>query len=401
MPIFKYRAKKGPQEVIEGTIETRSKEETIAKLSEQGYFPISIEKVSIETDLSGTTPVSAVGRIKLREIINFSRQLSSLLKSGVPILKSLTTISEQTENSNFKMILNYLYTKIKAGEPFSSAIARYPQAFSPLYLAMVRAGESSGNLEKELLRISNHLKKENDFFSSVRTALLYPLFMAIVCAITVTFILVFTMPRLLKIFSDLGQELPLPTKIVLGISSGLREHWFWILLGLLIIGILVRRGIKVQSKVFSLMKLRLPILGNFFLKVELARFCRTLELLIKSGIPVLSAIRTAIPVLSNEIIKDGVRQAQKEVEQGNSFGKSLQKLKLFPRFVTNLTIVGEESGHFAESFAEIADFYERDTEEALKISTTILEPLMILIVGGVIGFIIIAMLLPIFQINLM
>ena len=113
MPIFKYRAKKGPQEVIEGTIETRSKEETIAKLSEQGYFPISIEKVSIETDLSGTTPVSAVGRIKLREIINFSRQLSSLLKSGVPILKSLTTISEQTENSNFKMILNYLYTKIK------------------------------------------------------------------------------------------------------------------------------------------------------------------------------------------------------------------------------------------------------------------------------------------------
>jgi type II secretory pathway component PulF len=232
-------------------------------------------------------------------------------------------------------------------------------------------------------------------------ALAYPILMGIVGVATIVFMLTFVMPRLMQIFINMGQELPLPTRILISISQGLRQWWFWIVLALTIAITVISRQLKTRAGKLSLslFKLRLPIFGNLTLKAELSRFSRTLELLVKSGIPILKAIDISIPVLDNEIIKNQLRQSYKELEQGASFGRSLKNSKLFPLFMTNLIIVGEESGKLDEALAEVANSYEKDTDEAIRTMASLMEPLMILAMGLVVGFIVIAMLLPIFEIN--
>ncbi len=401
MPLFKYQAKKSPKEIIEDVIEAESREKAIEKLSQKNCFPIKIEEIPQGfTSVLGTAVVS-YRRIKTKSVITFSRQLASLLKSGVQLSKSLTIILEQTEDIHLKILLEQIYSKIKDGESFSSVLVKYPKIFSPLYIAMVQAGESSGNLSDALVRISDHLKKQNAFLSRVRSALIYPILMSILGVLTIMFMFVFVMPRLVKMFSDIGQELPLPTQIILAISSGLQRWWIWILIVIVVLILVFKRGTKIHRTVFSQLKLHIPIWGNFSLKVELGRFCRSLEILVVSGIPISEAIKIAIPIFDNEVLKKAVEQGHKQVEEGGSFGNALKKLKLFPTFMTNIIIISEESGKFAEGFSEIASSYETETEEMLTTSAAVLEPLMILVVGAVIGFIVIAMLLPVFQINLM
>ena len=401
MSTFRYVAKKSTGDTVEGTIETQTKEDAIERVNQMGYFPIRMDEVAAKSEPSSHGFFS--GRIRSRDITTFSRQLCSLLRSGVPILRSLSIISKQSGNPKFERMLNNISSGIKEGASFSSALANHPGIFSPLYLAMVRAGESSGVMEEGLSKIADYRRKQEEIFSHIRMALAYPVLMAIMGIATTIFMLTFVLPKLMGIFEGMGQKLPLPTQIVLSVSSGLRDYWFWILLVFCLGFFTLRQGAKTKAQrlIFDVFKLRLPILGNFLLKVELARFCRTLELLVKSGISILEAIKTAAYVLTNEAIKEELIRSCEKVEEGGSFGDSLHKSKLFPPFMTNLIIVGEESGMLDESLAEIADSYERDTDEAVRVSTALLEPLMILIVGLVVGFIVMAMLLPIFQINLM
>jgi type II secretory pathway component PulF len=403
MPTYKYRARRGPEDIVDDYIEARSGKEAIEKLSLMGYLPIRIEESRAIAKLSLWPSNSPSGRIKSHQITIFSRQLASLLKSGVPILKALNIISEQSENIRLKIVLNNIYSEIKDGVPFSSSLAKYPKVFSPIYIAMVYTGENSGDLPGALLRITDYRMKQEEMFSRFRMALAYPLFMAIVGLATVIFMLGFVVPRLMHIFVNMGQVLPLPTRILISLSSGLRQGWFWIVLILaLVIFTLKRRAKTERGKLsLSLFKLRLPILGKFLLKAELSRFCRTLELLIRNGVPILKAINVAIPVLENELIKKQLEHSYKELEQGSSFGGSLKNSKLFPLFFSNLIIVGEESGKLDEALAEVSSSYERDTDEAIKIMSNLLEPIMILVMGLIVGFIVAAMLLPIFEINIM
>ena len=228
----------------------------------------------------------------------------------------------------------------------------------------------------------------------------YPVLMAVVGIGTIVFMLTFVMPRLMQMFLNMGQALPVPTRILISLSLRLRQWWFWAITAVVIL-IIRRQANTGPAKLFlSRLKLYLPVFGKFMLKAELSRFNRTLELLLKSGITILKAIEVAIPVVDNEIIKEQLKISYKELEQGGSFGKSLKNSKLFPTFMTNLIIVGEESGRLTDALSEIASTYERDTEETIKIMTNLLEPVMILIMGLIVGFIVIAMLLPIFEINM-
>jgi type II secretory pathway component PulF len=227
--------------------------------------------------------------------------------------------------------------------------------------------------------------------------------MAIVGIGTVIFMLTFVMPRLMGIFVSMGQSLPLPTRILISISTFLKQWWFWIILVVGIFVLVIWRQLKTKTGrlYISLFKLHIPIFGNFILKVELGRFCRTLELLIKSGITMLKAIDISVPVLENEVIKNKLRESYLDLEQGGSFGKSLKNSKLIPKFMSNLLVVGEESGRLQEALSEVASSYERDTEEAMRLLISLLEPLMILAMGLIVGFIVVAMLLPVFEINIM
>ena len=401
MPTYRYRAKKGPKDVIEATLEASGEKEAIEKIHRLGYIPVHIEEY-VRRSLPSpvlAAPGSAI-RIKSREITIFSRELASLLKSGVPILSAINIILEQA-NPYFKAVLMNIHNMVKDGASFSSGLAKYPRLFSPLYIAMVRTGEDSGALSQALLRIADYRRKQEEALSRLRMALAYPILMAVVGVSTIVFMLTFVIPRLTDIFINLGQQLPLPTRILISLSRALSHWWLWA--GLAVVLLLVGRQLKAESSKVALSRLKLhfPVLGNVILKVELSRFSRTLELLLKSGITILKAIDIAVPVIDNEIIKQQLKVSYKELEQGGSFGRSLKNSKLFPLFMTNLIIVGEESGRLNEALSEVADTYERDADEAIKIMTNLLEPLMILVMGLIVGFIVVAMLLPVFEINIM
>jgi type II secretory pathway component PulF len=402
MGTYKYRAKKGFNEVVEGLIDAQSEKEAIEKLSSMELLPLHLE----EARASKSKSISLVkfrGKIKSREITIFSRQLASLLKSGVAILNALNIINDQSDDSNLKNILYNISNAIKDGATFSSVLAQYPRVFSPLYVAMIRTGEGSGSLPDVLLRISDYRIKQEEMLSRFRMALVYPILMAVVGLGTIIFMLTFVMPRLMKIFLSMGQDLPLPTRILIAISGFLCHSWFWVVLILAIIILILRRELRTKSGrlSLSLFKLHLPLFGKLILKAELARFCRTLELLIKDGITILKAIEIAVPVIDNEIIKNHLLQSYQQLQRGGSFGRSLRNVKLFPVFMSNLIGVGEESGRLDEALAEVAGNYERDTDEAIKVMNSLLEPVMILVMGLIVGFIVVAMILPIFEINMM
>jgi general secretion pathway protein F len=403
MPVYKYRAKRDDGITVEDRIEARSEKEAIEQLSLKGYLPFRMEEVRDGEQPAGSIIAKPLGRINPRQITVFSRQLASLLKSGVPILNSLSIISEQSEDPRLQTILDNVHKSVREGSTFSSALERYPRAFPPLYIALVRSGESSGGLPEALLRISDYRTKQEEVWSRFRMALAYPMLMAIVGLGTVVFMLTFVVPRLMKIFINMGGNLPMPTRILIAVSAGLRQWGVWIIVGMGLIIIIAKRQLKSEPVrlSFSLFKLHLPVFGKFILKAELSRFCRTLEMLIKNGIPILKALDTAIPVLDNEVIKKHLLQSCKDLEQGGSLGRSLKNSKIFPKFMTNLIIVGEESGKLQESLGEVASSYEFDTEESIRIMNNLIEPVMILVMGLIVGFIVIAMLLPIFEINVM
>jgi len=403
MTNYNYRAKKGLQEIVNGTMEAQSEKEAIEKISALGYLPLHLEEAQGGQGAPVASTHKSYGRIRASQITIFGRQLSSLLKSGVPILSAINIIREQSENVHLKAVLFDIYNVIKNGGTFSSALEAYPKYFSVLYVAMVRTGENSGALAGSLLRIADYRTKQEELLSRFRMALAYPILMALVGVGTVVFMLTFVMPRLMGIFSNLGQNLPLPTKILLAVSQGLRQWWPGIILSLVAVIFLVKQQLKTKMGrlSWSILKLHIPIFGKFALKADLACFSRTLELLIKSGLPILKALEISVQVLSNEVIKERLLKSHGDLEQGGSFGRSMKDSKLLPLFMVNLISVGEESGNLAGALGEVADSYERDTDEMIRIMSSLLEPLMILAMGLIVGFIVVAMLLPIFEINMM
>ncbi|MCX5708835.1 MAG: type II secretion system F family protein [Candidatus Omnitrophica bacterium] len=409
MATYIYQAKKDPQNTVEGKIEAQSEREAIEKISLLGLVPISLREdnnvAAAETAVSQVmVPAGKSGiRLSSREITIFSRQLASLLKSGVPILRSLVIIRDQATNQKLKSIVQNIYKEVEAGAVFSSVLAQYPRVFPALFIALIRAGEDSGALPEVLFKISDYRAKQEEVVSRFKMAMVYPALLAFVGIGTVVFMLTFVMPRLTKLYKDMGQGLPVPTKILIAISSGLAQGWVWALVIIVALIVLIQRySLTKAGKITkSIIQLNLPLFGSLVLKSELARFSRTLELLLRSGISILRSINVTIPVLDNEIIKSQLNASYRELEQGGSLGRSLKSSKIIPAFMTNLLIVGEETGKLDDALTEIAVSYERDTEEAIRMMASLLEPLMILVMGIVVGFIVVAMLLPIFEMNVM
>jgi general secretion pathway protein F len=406
MPTFIYKAKKGPEEVVDGKLVAASEKEAIEQISAMGYVPVQVRQGN-DSAASGSgvemaEPVQNV-RIPGRVLTLCTRQLASLLKAGVPILRALAIISEQSDSSAMKMVLSSIHRAVKEGVPFSGVLSKYPSVFSPLYVAMIRTGENSGSLAEVLFRISEYRRTQEEMFSRFRMAMVYPVLMALVGLGTIVFMLTFVMPRLSGIYTTMGQQLPLPTRILITISSFM-QHWFPLVLagGAFLIFILWRQAQTAAGKVlFGALVLRLPLFGPLVRKAELGRFCRTLELLLHSGLPILRSLTITVPVLENEVLKQQLSRSYKDLEQGGSFSASLKNSQMIPPFMSNLISVGEESGRIDDALKEVADSYERDTDDALRVATSLLEPVMILGMGLIVGFMVMAMLLPIFEINYM
>ena len=403
MPRFIYKAKKGPQEITGGLIDADSESQALSKIGALGLFPVSIKQEGeTEEERKGVSPLSFFGRVKTSDLAVFTRQLADLLDSGMTIVNSLDILSKQTENKRLKAIISELGDYIKGGNTFADSLGRYPSVFSSLYISMVRSGEASGALEKVLNRLSDFMEEQEEFKTKVQAALAYPILMSCVGIITIVVLLTFVMPRVIGIFEDLGQSLPFITLVLLGISNFIRGYWYIAVSLILLLFFLIKQINKTPEGKSFLDKIKsdLPLIGPLLRKTDIARFAGTLGALLSNGVTILHSIEIVEGIVSSELAKKDLREAFIKVRDGASLAKALADGRYFPLFVTNMISVGEESGQLERALFKIADSYERETDKMIKIISSLIEPLMILVMGLVVGFIVISILLPIFQISL-
>lgn len=399
MPTYVYTVKSGPKNTIQGEIEAETEQEAVNKLTEMGYFPVSVLPKDLHLH---KRDIFRFAKIPNRDIVLFTRQLSSLIESGVNIIHGLNIVSGQITNKYLKSILSDVISKIKDGKSLSDSLANHPYAFSGLYTSMIHSGEVGGTLNVTLSRLADFLEKEEEFKNSLRAALTYPVFVLFVGTMTIIVLLTFVIPRLVNMFEDIGQVLPLPTRILITVSGFLRHYWWILLAGIFMLAFALRRLYhSPQGKlVWDRFKLKLALIGQITLKAEIGRLSRTLSLLLSSGIPIMPSLEISASILGNAVLKNEVTRFREEIINGSSLSHTMKASKTFPEFVTNIVTIGEETGSLEKSLLRIADDYEREVDRSLKTLARMLEPIIILVVGLVVGFIVLSMLLPIFQINL-
>ncbi len=401
MARFRYKAKNGPKAVMTGTIDAENEHAALMKLSSMGYHPLSVEKEDLSGAASGIDLLPFLRRIPTKDLSVFTRQLADLLEAGLPLIRALTVLHRQTENARLRGILSDIKDFVQDGNTLSDALKRHPRVFSNFYISMAQSGERGGNMEQVLVRLSEFLESQEELLAKVHAALAYPALMAIVGTITIIVLVTFVIPEIVSMFQDLNQALPLPTMILMNISSFLRNYWHigLILAALFVFGI--RRageGSEGKARVDKI-KLSLPLFGSLILRTEIARFSRTMATLLNSGVPILEALGVVIRIMESEIMRRELRRAQHDVREGSTLAAGLRKSPYFPPFVTNMIAVGEEGGMLEQALFKVAQAYAREVERTVKMLTSMLEPFMILSMGLIVGFIVIAMLLPIFEIN--
>ena len=398
MAVFIYKAKKGPDETVDGRIEADSRVVALARLDALGLSPISLD---MDGSLDHLGRVRR-GRIHARDITVFTRQLAGLLRAGVPILRALTTIQQQSSNPAFKAVVDTIVSAIRDGSTLSETLGRSPHLFSELYVNMVRAGESVGVLDEMLLRLAEAREREDELRGRVLAAIAYPALVLGIGAASVFVILTFFLPRIVHLFDGMHTVLPLPTRVVMAVSGVFANWWGWLLAGGAAAGWGIYRLARTRHGrlAFDAFVLRLPVAGRFALDTDLVRFCRTLALLLAGGVPIERALALSAKTLVNRRLQEAVSQVGEDaVRRGASLADGFRRRPEIPLFLTNMMAVGEEAGRLDESLQEAAAFYQRELERDLRLMTTLLEPALILLVGAVVGFIIFAMLLPIFQIG--
>ena len=400
MPTYTYKAKNASAQTVTGSIYANNRDEAIEKITQKSLHPIIVEEGALK---QGSSNQGVRRKIRKKDIYVLSRQLAGLIKAGIPILQALNMLAQQEKNETFRNVLQSLAQGVKDGRPLSECLGDHPVLFSPFYLSMIRVGEEGGNLKEVLKRLSEYQQRQEELSSKVRVAMAYPLLMFFAGIATVTFILTFVLPKITELFSNMSEELPLITKVVVGISEFIRGGWFWIVPLLLALVFILKKWHATQPgrRTVHQFQLRIPLVGEFILKAELARFANTLELLLSNGISIVKALNISIPIANNELIKEALAKAQQDLTEGGSLSASLKKSAVIPEMMANIIAVGEETGSLEVTLHEITETYEQETNEAIKTMTTLIEPIMILIVGGIVGAIVIAMLLPIFRIDVL
>lgn len=400
---FNYKAKKGLNEIIEDTIEAQSEEEALNKLAAIGLFPISItESVQVETKAQKTKPlIKITKKISSHEILIFTQKLQTLIRAKVELLASLRIIYEQTENPQLKNVISQIYDATKGGKTFSESLEGFPKVFSPLFINIIKAGEASGRLDYALEQIAEFLQREENLRTKIRVALAYPILLLAIGSISIFVLISFVIPKLRPIFEGISKELPLITRIVLRMSTFSNKTWFWVL-GAFIFAILVlyyRRGIPFYNNFIRKLKMNIPVVKRLIKNQELAQFCRAFALLITNGVVALKSLEIATLTIDDPKLKEGLKKVYQEVASGQSLAKSMEVFTNLPKFLIKMIAVGEESGRLGETLEEILRSYNQQIETDIMLISSLLEPVLILVLGGVLGTIVLSILLPTFQIT--
>lgn len=398
MPQYIYRAKNAGLKMIEGTIEADSETAAINRLGDQGVFPLSI----IEAGSVGRSQRRRRGRVSVLALSQMTRQLADLLGGGLPLFASLNLLSRQTEQPRLQAVAESLASSVREGHSFSEALTDHPDIFQSLYVSMIRAGEVGGDLEQALSRLADLGEYEAEVRGKLVNAMAYPCFVLVTAAAMTGFLVAYVIPTLSEVFVDSGQLLPVPTRILMALS-GFVVRWWWALGVALVAGFWIFRQwarSPAGKAVVDRTLLAAPGIGALIRKRESARVVRNLGSMISQGVPVLQALDVVVHNISNIVIRTAVVQVRQAVQDGSSIAAALTASRQFPAFVSNMVAVGEESGTVDRSLIKVAVTYEREIDRTIRTLTTILEPLLLIFVGGVVMFIVLAMLLPIFQIGL-
>ncbi len=400
MKKFKYRAKKGPEEIVEGVLLAQSQDEAIDRMSTMGLLPIDLSE---ETALERTpqAPPRWSQKSSYRDLTAFYRQLGSLVKSGVSLLRALALMGSQFPNVHLRTVIMHIHDQVREGRDFSESLAAFPQNFSGFEIAMIHAGESVGRLDHSLMRIVGYREQSEAIQGKIKSALIYPSFLIVVASISIAFMLTFVIPRFSTFFESLGQQLPLATRILIGISHWCVQNGLYLAAAVTVVFFLTPFVMKIQSNkmIFDRLLLQVPQVGAWVLKTEISQLCRALEILTGSGMQLLHAMKVSSSVIRNLKLKNSFDECHQAVLDGTRLSEALAHTGTFPTLVTQFVQAGEESGKMDEVLGQIALWYEQDVEANVKLATSLLEPVIILAVGLILGGIVIAILLPVFSLS--
>jgi type IV pilus assembly protein PilC len=398
MPSYAYTVRDAGGVTKKGVSEAESESILARRLREQGFQVASIKQTkAAAVKKSGQSGGISFGRVKLTDLSVFCRQFSTMIDAGVSLVRCLNVLQEQTQSPKLRRIIADIEEEVQAGNTLSKAMGKYPKVFNNLFIGLVRAGEVGGVLEESLQRLSQFLEKDVELRRKVKSAMTYPAIVMFVALSIVIGLVTFILPKFIQLFQDLGvKEFPTPTLMLMNMSHFLTTYWY-IAGGMLIAFLLVFRAFvrtKFGKRVYDRFKLKAPVFGKLNHRIALARFSRTLGTLLVSGVPILQALETVAGAVDNDIISDAVMEARARIREGDRIGDPLQKSKMFPPMVVQMISIGEESGALDQMLTKVAEFYEQEVDAALASLTSAIEPVMIVFLGGAVGFIVISMFLP-------
>ena len=399
MPVFVYKAADRRGQTVDGVMEAADARAVVERLHKEAYYPI---RVAPHGERASWLSLGTSGRVRQRDLLALTQQLATLFEAGLPLDRALSIMQELADGPRVKTIVTDLLHSVRGGASFSEALAKHhPRPFSRLYINMVRAGEKGGVLEVSLRRLAEFLEARAAFNEAVVSALAYPLVITTVGAGAIVFLMTFVIPRFATIFQDLGQTIPLPTQILLTVSAALQTYW-WVGALVVLVGVLAWRvwtGNPEGRLAWDQTLLRLPLIGRLTMKVETARFARTLGTMLRSGVPVLGAMGVVGDMMSNQAVGVAVSRLADGVKRGGTVAAGMQQQGAFPALAIHMVRVGEETGRLEEMLLKVADTFETDVRTELKRVLGLLEPAIILGMGVLVAFIVVAMLLAIFSIN--
>lgn len=397
MLAFNYRARDNTGKLVRGALEAISQEDVAEKLQRMGYTPVTITKVFAGLKLEQLE--WNFRRIKTQDIVMFNVQLANMLNAGLSIISSLETLQKQCENKRLSEVIGRVSRSVEAGESFSQALAKHPRIFPNLFVSMVKAGETSGDLGKVLNRYAEFAETQADLQRKIKEALYYPIILIVAATGVIIFIATVLIPKFVEIFNRAGISLPLPTIILYGIGTAIRQFWYLIILSGVLIVIGLRKYIRTKTGKFRFDKvsLKLPILGPVVRKICISRFARTLSTLVGSGVPILESLDIVSDVVNNQVLGRVIRQMRQSVEKGERLAESLKVSEEFPADTVQMISVGEESGNLVGMLNKISDFYDRATGYSIKKMIASLEPILLLVMGAIVAFTMASMLLPMFN----
>jgi len=396
MSSYKYEALDSEGNPVGGEVEANNQSGAVERVQSMGYTPVKIQKIR-ESSLKKLLEFDK--GVSMGELGLFTRQMASMLNAGIPIIRALHALGEQSSNPTLRKALKQIASSVEGGSDLSEAMRNHPQVFSTMYVDMIKAGEIGGNMVSVLNRLAEQIDKDKSLRDNIKSATVYPVGVVIFATIILLAMMFFIVPVFVDMFPD-DAQLPVLTSIIIGVSDSLRELWYIYFLIIIILGYTTRQYLSSEPgrRVWDKVRFRLPVFGSLLQKTVVARFSRTLSTLLSGGIPILEALDTAGPTSGSIRLNETVQEAANRVQEGENLASPLKKNPLFPPMVTMMISIGEETGELPELLNRIADFYEMEVDTMTKGLTSLIEPILIVIVGGLVAVMVISLYLPLFTV---